>query len=140
MDLSHCGSRLERTPTNFAGALGVLARLLLQSSGAFLSTLSQAEQSFAGQVPGIGQTTGHSGEQMLLAMTDLWLDKFDCVASPHARKLHALALCTLLTVPSGGVLHRLESIVGHITSTWFEVRLASTGGPPAHNLKMCKVA
>ena len=129
INLSHHSVRLAKTPTDAAGALGVFARLLLQSSGAFLSTLSQAEQSFAGQMPGIGQTTTHSGEQMLLAVTDLWLEKFDCVASPHARKLHALALCTLLTVPSGVILHRLESIVGHITSVWFEVRLASTGGP-----------
>ena len=109
-----------------AGALGVFARLLLQSSGDFLNMLSQAEQSFAGQVPSIGQTAAHSGEQMLLAVTDLWLDKFDCVASPHARKLHALAMCTLLTVPSGGILHRLESTVGHITSVWYEVRLCKS--------------
>ena len=128
MNLSHHTFSLESSPTDSAGALGVFARLLLQSSGAFLSTLSQAEQSFAGQVPNIGQTAAHSGEQMLLAMTDLWLDKFDCVASPHARKLHALALCTLLTMPSGGILHRLESIVGHITSVWFEVRLCKSPG------------
>ena len=127
-DMLPCTVSLESSLTDYAGASGVFARLLLQSSGAFLNTLRQAEQSFAGQVPNIGQTAAHSGEQMLLAVTDLWLDKFDCVASPHARKLHALALCTLLTVPSGGILHRLESIVGHITSVWFEVRLCKPPG------------
>ena len=127
-DMLPCTVSLESSLTDYAGALGVFARLLLQSSGAFLNTLRQAEQSFVEQVPNIGQTAAHSGEQMLLAVTDLWLDKFDCVASPHARKLHALALCTLLTVPSGGILHRLESIVGHITSVWFEVRLCKPLG------------
>lgn len=105
----------------FAGILGVFARLLLQTSGVFLSVLSQAEQSPAGQLPSSGQPAAQPGIQLLLAVTDLWLDKFDCVASPYARKLHALAMCMLLAVPSDQMLYRLESIVGHITSVWFEV-------------------
>ena len=56
-----------------------------------------------------------------MAVTDLWLDKFDCMASPYSRKLHALAICLLLTVPSGGMLYRLEGILAHISSVWFEV-------------------
>jgi hypothetical protein len=108
-----------------AGILGVFARLLLQNSAAFLGVLAQAQQGSAGQLPKLGQPTAQPGEQMLLAVTDLWLDKVDCVASPYPRKLHALAMCLLLSVPSGGMLYRLESIVGHITSVWFEVNAAA---------------
>ena len=62
-----------------------------------------------------------SGEAVLLALVDLWLDKFDSIASPHARKLSALALCELLTVPLPQLLQRFDSIVGCLTSVWFEV-------------------
>ena len=55
----------------------------------------------------------------------LWLDKFDCVASPYPRKLHALAMCLLMTLPSAVMLHRLEPILGHVSSVWFEVCTAS---------------
>ncbi len=112
--------------TAHAGILGVLARLLLQNSSAYLSIMSQAQHSLAGQLPNSGQPTTQSGEQLLLAVVDLWLDKFDCVASPYPRKLHALAMCLLLTVPSAGMLYRLEPILGHISSVWFEVCTTSS--------------
>jgi len=83
--------------------------------------MAQAQQSLAGQLPSSGQPTAQPGEQLLLAVTDLWLDKFDCVASPYSRKLHALAMCLLLAVPSAGMLYRLEGILAHISSVWFEV-------------------
>ena len=104
-----------------AGILGILARLLLQKTTAFLSTMSQAQQSLAGQLPNAGQPAAQPGEQLLLAVVDVWLDKFDCVASPYPRKLHALAMCLLLTLPSAPMLYRLEPLLGHISSVWFEV-------------------
>ena len=55
-------------------------------------------------------------------MLDLWLDKFDSIGQPAARKLSALALCVLLPAPLPGLLERLELIATHITSVWFEVR------------------
>lgn len=65
--------------------------------------------------------------RLLLALVDLWLDKFDCIGQPAARKLSALALCVLLTAPLPALLERLELVVTHITSVWFEVR-ARQGG------------
>ena len=105
----------------YAGGLGIFARLLLQNSTAYLNIMSQAQHTLAGQLPNAGQPTAQPGEQLLLALVDLWLDKFDCVASPYSRKLHALAMCLVLTMPSAGILYRLEPIVGHISSVWYEV-------------------
>ncbi len=100
------------------GGLGVFARLLLQSLPAFLQLLARAE-------PGLAQLSaparGQPGERALLALVDVWLDKFDNIGVPHARKLSALAMCVLLTVPVPALLDRLEPIAGCITSVWFEV-------------------
>lgn len=86
-------------------------------------------------------------QQLLLAVVDLWLDKFDSIGNPAARKLSALALCALLPAPLPGLLERLELIATHITSVWFEVggwltysRVAGpwiAGGGRMHGLSVC---
>lgn len=102
------------------GGLGVFARLLLQSSAAFMQVLARAEPSLT--LPGASAGT-QPGMIALLALLDLWLDKFDNIGIPHARKLSGLAMCVLLTVPLPAIMERLELIAACITSVWFEVRL-----------------
>lgn len=58
----------------------------------------------------------------MLAFLDRWLDKFDSIGTPAARKLSALALCNVLTLPLPSVLERLDPIAAHLTAVWFEVR------------------
>ena len=72
-----------------------------------------------------------SAARLLLALVDLWLDKFDSIGHPGARKLSALALCVLLTAPLPALLERLELIVTHITSVWFEVHSLANSSTPA---------
>lgn len=60
-------------------------------------------------------------QRLLLALVDLWLDKFDSIGSLPSRKLSALALCMLLPAPMPAILTRLEIFVAHITAVWFEV-------------------
>lgn len=67
-----------------------------------------------------------TGEQLLLAFLDRWLDKFDSIGTPAARKLSALALCNVLTLPVTLILDRLDPIAAHLTSVWFEVRPVNT--------------
>ena len=50
------------------------------------------------------------------------LDRYDTIGAPSARKLSALALCVLLTLPLPALLERLDVIMPHITGTWLEVR------------------
>ncbi|CAL8468538.1 g8078 [Coccomyxa elongata] len=108
-----------------AGGLGVFARLLLQSSSAFMQVLARAEPHLALPAVSAGSQPGVSA---LLALLDLWLDKFDNIGMPHARKLSALAMCVLLTVPLPAILERLEPIAGCITSVWFEVEGSDLAG------------
>ena len=49
------------------------------------------------------------------------LDRFDTIGAAPARKLSALAMCVLLTLPMPALLERLDSIIPHITSVWLEV-------------------
>lgn len=106
-------------PCCCAAGLGVFARLLLQNTPAFLVVLARAEPALGLQAAAPGG--GQPGERALLALLDLWLDRFDSIGVPHARKLSALAMCTLLTVQVPAILDRLEPIAGCITSVWFEV-------------------
>ena len=76
---------------------------------------------------GLASTTG---EQLLLGFLDRWLDKFDAIGTPAARKLSALALCNLLTLPVPSVLQRLDSIAAHLTAVWFEVHPRPLLHPP----------
>ena len=49
------------------------------------------------------------------------LDRYDTIGAPSARKLSALALCVLLTLPLPALLERLDVILPHVTGTWLEV-------------------
>ena len=55
------------------------------------------------------------------------LDRYDTIGAPSARKLSALALCVLLTLPLPALLERLDVILPHITGTWLEVRMLCCG-------------
>ena len=112
-----------------AAALRVYARLLLQNGAAFLQLFQQAAPHVA--APADAPPAADPAARLLLALVDLWLDKFDSIGQPGARKLSALALCVLLTAPLPALLERLELIVTHITSVWFEVRSLAFSSTPA---------
>jgi hypothetical protein len=112
-----------------AAALRVYARLLLQNGAAFLQLFQQAAPHVA--APADAPPAADPAARLLLALVDLWLDKFDSIGQPGARKLSALALCVLLTAPLPALLERLELIVTHITSVWFEVRSLALSSTPA---------
>lgn len=65
------------------------------------------------------------------------LDRFDSIGAPAARKLSALALCMLLTLPMPALLERMDSIIPHITSVWFEVRNRDPPSPPLPRRHVC---
>lgn len=67
------------------------------------------------------QLVRQAGGQVLLAFLDKWLDRFDSIGTPAARKLSALALCNVLTLPVPSVLDRLDGIAAHLTAVYFEV-------------------
>ena len=106
-----------------AAALGAFARVLLQNGAAFLS-LFQAAAAAGVAPPPDAPPAADPAQRLLLALVDLWLDKFDSIGRPGARKLSALALCVLLAAPVPQLLERLQLIVAHVTSVWFEVREA----------------
>ena len=94
------------------------ARTLLQTPDWFL----QFCEASGPQLAHLGsEATSTTGEQLLLGFLDRWLDKFDAIATPAARKLSALALCNMLTLPVPSILQRLDSIAAHLTAVWFEV-------------------
>lgn len=92
----------------------VYARTLLQTPDWFL----QFCEATGPQLAHLASTTG---EQLLLGFLDRWLDKFDAIGTPAARKLSALALCNVLTLPVPSLLQRLDPIAAHLTAVWFEV-------------------
>jgi hypothetical protein len=94
--------------------------LLLHNAAAFLQVLAAAEVSLPEHAMG-ASLGSQPGERALLALLDLWLDRFDTIGQPQARKLNALAMCVLLTLPLPSVLARLELIAGCLTAVWFEV-------------------
>ncbi len=108
-----------------ANSLGVLARLLLQNPGAFqqLVVATAAASGGGGGGPAVAATP----EQVVHALTEIWVDKFDSITNPLARKLSALALCALLALPSKSQLAAAPAIVGHVTAAWHEVEASGDG-------------
>ena len=118
-----------------AAALGIFARVLLHNGAAFLQLCQSAAAagvvaaplaSDDGAAAAAAGTTAAAlpadpAATLLLALLDLWLERFDSIGQPASRKLGALALCVLLTLPLPAVLERLEAMVTHITAVWFEV-------------------
>lgn len=103
-----------------ADAVTVYARTLLQSPDWFLQFCEATGPQLAHLGPGLTSTTG---EHLLLGFLDKWLDKFDAIGTPAARKLSALALCNVLTLPVPSILQRLDPIAAHLTAVWFEVHM-----------------
>lgn len=111
-------------PQVVANCLGLLGRLLLQNPGAFQQLLLAA-----GGSPGAaGAAPGGSPEAAVGALAELWVDKFDSIAQPLARKLSALALAALLPLATKAQLAQLPAIVGHVTSVWHEVEASGDDG------------
>jgi hypothetical protein len=106
-----------------ADAVTVYARTLLQMPEWFLQFCEATGPQLAHLGTGMSSAMG---EQLLLAFLDRWLDKFDSIGTPAARKLSALALCNVLTLPVTPILDRLDPIAAHLTSVWFEVRPCHT--------------
>lgn len=107
-----------------AAALGVYARVLLHNGPAFLGIFQAAAAGGLAPPADAPEPGADPAARLLLALVDLWLDKFDSIGQPGARKLSALALCVLLTAPLPPLLERVELISAHVTSVWFEVRVA----------------
>lgn len=101
-----------------ADAVTVYSRTLLQTPDWFLQFCEATGPQLAQSGTGLTSTTG---EQLLLGFLDRWLDKFDAIGTPAARKLSALALCNVITLPVSSVLQRLDPIAAHLTAVWFEV-------------------
>lgn len=100
--------------------VGIYSRVLLQNTGAFLNIFSQLA-SDQQQQPSSSFTSSEE-EVLLLQYIDHWLDKIDFIPQAAGRKLSALALCVLITLPIGpGLLHRLGAILGVISGVWFEL-------------------
>ena len=112
-----------------ANALGVVARLLLANPAAFQQLVASVAAGAAGvPVPAAAAAAGGGVEGVIGALAALWVDKMDAVAQPLARKLHALALCALLALPSKAQLAQLPGIVGHVTTVWHEVEASGDDG------------
>ena len=69
-------------------------------------------------------------ERLFARFMDLWLDKFDSIASKGMRKMAALGLCALLKLDVPYVAPRFGEIVTHVTAVWAEVER----GPDADSL------
>ena len=117
----HCSvqKQHQQSFTLLADAVTIYARTLLQMPQWFLQFCEATGPQLAHLGTGMSSATG---EQLLLAFLDRWLDKFDSIGTPAARKLSALALCKVLTLPVTPILDRLDPIAAHLTSVWFEVR------------------
>ena len=101
-----------------ADAVTVYARALLQSPEWFW----QFCQATGPQMAQLGANSNPtSGDHLLKASLDIWLDKFDSIGTPAARKLSAFALCSALTLPASCILEKLDPIAAHVTAVWFEV-------------------
>ncbi|DBA79077.1 hypothetical protein WJX77_002150 [Trebouxia sp. C0004] len=112
-----------------SNAVTVYARTLLQMPQWFLQFCDATGPQLAHLGTGLSSATG---EQLLLAFLDRWLDKLDSIGTPAARKLSALALCNVLTLPVTPILDRLDPIAAHLTSVWFEIE--GTDAADGHSL------
>ncbi|GBF94095.1 hypothetical protein Rsub_07082 [Raphidocelis subcapitata] len=109
-----------------ANGLSLLARLAVSNPGAFQQQLlSAAAASGAG-----GGAAGV--EAVVGALTGLWVDRFDSIGQPLARKLNALALAALLPLPTKAQLAHAAGIVAHVASAWHE--LEASGDAEADGL------
>jgi len=69
-------------------------------------------------------------ERLLASFMDLWLDKFDSIASKGMRKMAALGLCASLKLDVPCVVPRFREILAHVAAVWAEVE----HGPDADTL------
>ncbi|KAJ9531806.1 hypothetical protein QJQ45_021952 [Haematococcus lacustris] len=113
-----------------AAACCVLARLLLHSPQTLLDLLAQAAAQGLTVVAKPGWAPSLTPPELLLAgLMEEWCDHSDVIAQPRQRKLSALGLCTLLTLPSAASLACLDVIVASITGVWFELEGGNDSTP-----------
>lgn len=60
-------------------------------------------------------------ERLLACFLDLWLDKFDSIASKGMRKMAALGLCAMLKLDLPCLKPRFGEIVTHVAAVWAEL-------------------
>ncbi|KAI4884138.1 hypothetical protein NFI96_029098, partial [Prochilodus magdalenae] len=108
----------ERYPVVMSVYLGVIGRVLLQNSSFFTALLSQMalesnqegdsvrQVSFSSVISRrtfdeewteeSGEEMGHSMDQLLGSLIEMWVDRMDNITQPERRKLSSLALLSLL--------------------------------------------
>eukprot|EP00271_Cylindrocystis_brebissonii_P019770 TRINITY_DN6200_c0_g1_i2.p1 TRINITY_DN6200_c0_g1~~TRINITY_DN6200_c0_g1_i2.p1 ORF type:complete len:451 (-),score=102.92 TRINITY_DN6200_c0_g1_i2:173-1402(-) len=96
-----------------ATCAALLARVLLQNAAAFGQLLTRP-------LPAAALTLQRSPKPLLIIFLDVWLDKLDSLSSVAKRKLSALGLCMVVTLPEPQVLDRLEQIVSACTGVLHE--------------------
>jgi hypothetical protein len=100
----------------------VFARLILQNRNYVPHFMERiASQPHVNVETGKAMSLG-TAEQAFSAYLDCWLENFDRIGSPGARKLSALALCNLLGLSVPVVIQRFGELVSVITGTYYEVR------------------
>jgi len=109
-----------------ASASGVLSRVMLQNSAAFGQLMTKAS-AIPGLVP-----ADKSSVPVLLQFVDVWVESADSLCTTKARKLTALALCTLLVAGVPQVLERLQGIFSICTSVVYEMDGDSDTVPPGY--------
>jgi len=72
------------------------------------------------------------GTRLFSCLLDVWLDKFDSIASKGRRKLAALGLSAVLKLDVPCVAPRFGEIITHIAAVWVEVEQ----GPDADTLAL----
>ncbi|CAD7696858.1 unnamed protein product [Ostreobium quekettii] len=97
----------------FAQGCVVFGRVLLMDVQYFWQFFQKSAQS--------GMFGDADGAKLMMGFVDLWMDQFDALPSEAARKLCALALCNLLTIPCPQVLGQLGPILACITAVCHEL-------------------
>lgn len=105
-----------------ANALALFARLLLASPPAFQQLFAAAAAAGVAPPPGCAAAAGAASapEALLAALLALWLETFDSISNPAARRLSALALCASLGLPSRALLPALPALLPCVVSVWLE--------------------
>lgn len=122
-----------------AASLGLFSRVILSSPAVFLQLVQtvsvelisvqhmpQKSEKMDAVLQNIaGNKQLHAivdpAHKLLLAYLDVWLEKFDSIGHTAARKLNALALCVLLTIPVPFLQKYFHDIVVHVSAVWFEI-------------------
>jgi hypothetical protein len=137
--LSLLTPREARAPTRVTAlALAVFARLALGNPTALLALAAEAAPALPSRPPAdavlaAADAGADPGQRALLALIDVWLDAFDAVGAPAARKLSALALAALLgaPLPTAAIAARLPALSAALTGAWCQLEAGAVAGEGA---------